>query len=186
MNSVLEAIRNNLIVVGRLIENESYDECKNILHQTSVNLERIRSIISNRKYTKVKDTITSLETICLNTINLNSNYAYRADRIRSGNFHYVHSGSVLIMIFLLGVGRPVVSITAEQLHILYAQGYTANKMAKHFGCSISTVYKKCYKEGIKFRSKYSVIDDEDLIQMIEHLNEKYPNSGYVVSIPVRS
>ncbi|KAK4883438.1 hypothetical protein RN001_006757 [Aquatica leii] len=53
-------------------------------------------------------------------------------------------------------------------------------MAKEFKCSISTVYKRCYDEGFKFRSKYATLSDNELKHKIKTLHEKYPNSGSVM------
>lgn len=72
-----------------------------------------------------------------------------------------------------GKGRSRTNITCEQLHILHREGYTAPKMAKHFGCSTSLIYQICYQENIKLRERYSNISDNDLCQKISQFHNRF-------------
>lgn len=58
-------------------------------------------------------------------------------------------------IIVVGKGRPAVVIPREQLAFLIDEGFSASKISKLLCCSKTVVYRNCYKEGIRFRDKYS-------------------------------
>jgi len=79
-----------------------------------------------------------------------------------------------------GKGRPKLSIQREQLLIFHSKGYTAKQMGMQFNCSTKSVYKYLYREGMKQRSKYSHLSDEQLTQEMQKLKTMFPNCGSVV------
>jgi len=60
--------------------------------------------------------------------------------------------------FLLGRGRPMVNIAREQLLLFHRKGYTAQRMACHFGCSVHTgsTYDVIKKLILKYKLLYSL------------------------------
>ena len=66
--------------------------------------------------------------------------------------------------------------------MLFKLNYTVPEMAKHFGCSAKLIYKKLYGLKLKQRDRYTSVDDEELDEKVEVLQQKYPNSGSVVSM----
>lgn len=125
------------------------------------NLNRIRSLLRPDNYAIIKNSLEQLTQV-MRENNANS-FGYTAGTINR-----------------ITPGRPAIDITREQLQLLYYQGFSASKMAKEFRCSISTIYKRCYEEGLKFRNKYASLADEELRNKIRCLHEKYPNSGSVM------
>eukprot|EP00057_Strongylocentrotus_purpuratus_P008238 XP_011662712.1 PREDICTED: uncharacterized protein LOC105437615 [Strongylocentrotus purpuratus] len=74
-------------------------------------------------------------------------------------------------------GRPKVELTREQLITFQKSGYTVKRMATHFNCSSSLVYKRLHANGLKVRDKYLTMSDEELKTIIADLHEKFPNTG---------
>jgi len=54
------------------------------------------------------------------------------------NVNYLTHLIFMTFCFLLGRGRPIVNIDREQLDLFHRKGYTAQRMASHFGCSVHT------------------------------------------------
>ncbi len=54
------------------------------------------------------------------------------------------------------------------------------RMAKILGCSSLFLYKRSKLLGIPVRSRFSVIDNEELERHVRRLQGLYPNSGYEV------
>ncbi|KAK3084351.1 hypothetical protein FSP39_020109, partial [Pinctada imbricata] len=78
-------------------------------------------------------------------------------------------------------GRPAVLIDEEQINLFQSLNYTVTQMAKHFGCSASTVYSKMYSMGKHQRDKYSAMTAAELDSKVEALQKGFPNAGSVVS-----
>ncbi|CAG2221929.1 unnamed protein product [Mytilus edulis] len=77
-------------------------------------------------------------------------------------------------------GRPQFDIPLEQLKMFHDFGFTAKKMAQHFGCSTVLVYKRLKEEGISQRGKYTDISDQQLDEKIESIHSNHPNTGSVM------
>lgn len=65
---------------------------------------------------------------------------------------------------------------------MYDEGFSAKQIATRFGCSASVIYKICYQRGLKFRNRYSNINDEELRAVISELHKQHPNSGNEVIV----
>lgn len=50
-------------------------------------------------------------------------------------------------------------------------------MAHHFGCSVKTIYKKCYNYGLKLRYKYFECTKAELQEEVRRLHNEFPNAG---------
>ncbi len=61
------------------------------------------------------------------------------------------------------------------------QGFTAKDIAKHYGCSASTVYKHLYSQQLKMKERYSDVSEETLLSEVAKIQSEFPNAGYVVS-----
>lgn len=68
-------------------------------------------------------------------------------------------------------------MSRDQLFFLFSEGYTAKQIAEQLHCSTSVVYKRMHEEGLKFRDKYTTMNDTELSAEILSLSEQYPNSG---------
>ncbi|KAF5308923.1 hypothetical protein FQR65_LT00005 [Abscondita terminalis] len=162
VNLVKRRIRLYLREVGRLLESGNYN-CLDTLYECEHNIERIRAGIDEDTYRSIQTSINELKNICdANSTTLNSDESYFAQTERSAS------------------GRPRFNITVDQLKMLYQQGYSATKMAKHFKCSTKTVYRHCYKNGLFFKKRYSQISREDLYNVVQALQKRCPNAGAVM------
>ncbi|KAB0804623.1 hypothetical protein PPYR_01595 [Photinus pyralis] len=157
---VLQRVRRSLANACRMYESTNTFQHSD-LQSASTNLSRISCRISSETFDSLNSAINVLLELPQDVL---SDYSYYAQTEKG-----------------TGKGRPSLSITREQLMIFYNEGYTAKRMAKHFKCSTSIIYKKLYEHGIKLRSKYTDIEDEALRTKIIDLHQTHPNSGSVVS-----
>ncbi|XP_031328425.1 uncharacterized protein LOC116159560 isoform X2 [Photinus pyralis] len=156
---VLQRVRRSLANACRMYESTNTFQHSD-LQSASTNLSRISCRISSETFDSLNSAINVLLELPQDVL---SDYSYYAQTEKG-----------------TGKGRPSLSITREQLMIFYNEGYTAKRMAKHFKCSTSIIYKKLYEHGIKLRSKYTDIEDEALRTKIIDLHQTHPNSGSVI------
>ena len=87
--------------------------------------------------------------------------AYRVDRIFTG----VH-------------GRPRFDIQREHLEFLVEQGFTSPAIANILGVSLRTIERRQHEFGIRLRSAYNQISNENLDGIIENILCDFPETGY--------
>ena len=87
--------------------------------------------------------------------------AYRVDRIFTG----VH-------------GRPRFDIQREHLEFLVEQGFTSHAIANILGVSLRTIERRQHEFGIRLRSAYNQISNENLDGIIENILCDFPETGY--------
>ena len=73
-------------------------------------------------------------------------------------------------------GRPKFNISSEQLGNLIELGFTSVDMAVMIGVSHSTIGRRFWEFGISMETKYCVISDEDLDDIVRSIIQ-YPECG---------
>ncbi|KAK0136579.1 hypothetical protein N1851_027264 [Merluccius polli] len=132
------------------------------LERCDRNLQRIVYLLSPDTLEDLRRSLDGLRTLISRSgVTLAENVGFSAHRISSGR-----------------QGRPAIHVTRDQMYFLMKQGNTVKQMAKMLGCSSSFLYKRSKLLGIPVRSRFSVIDDEELEHHVRRLQGLYPNSGY--------
>ena len=75
-------------------------------------------------------------------------------------------------------GRPRLEISREQLEHLLGMNFDCTKISKLFGVSLSTIRRRMKEFGLNVHSRYSVISDQELDELVLHIKHDYPASGY--------
>ena len=74
-------------------------------------------------------------------------------------------------------GRPKFNISSEQLGNLIEIGFTSVDMAIMIGVSRSTIARRLREFGMSMGTKFCVISDEDLDDIIRSIMQQYPECG---------
>ena len=74
-------------------------------------------------------------------------------------------------------GRPCISISEEQICFFFEHDFKIVDIAKLFGCSRRTVERRMQEYNISMQSRYSLISDADLRQVVATLSSRNPNLG---------
>ena len=74
-------------------------------------------------------------------------------------------------------GRPKFNISSEQLGNLIELGFTSVDMAVMIGVSRSTIGRRLREFGMSMETKYCVISDEDLDDIVCSIIQQYPECG---------
>ena len=72
-------------------------------------------------------------------------------------------------------GRPKLLIDREQLEFLVELQFSWTDIASLFGISRRTLFRKRMELGIP--SKYSVLDDEELLSQVSSIKKEMPQAG---------
>ncbi|KAK3099909.1 hypothetical protein FSP39_011662 [Pinctada imbricata] len=167
-DNILAKIKETIQDATRCFENEDVDTT-NILRDLRNSLrflEAIKEDISDENYEAIFATINALiNQIDLIRIKSRSDAAFTAPRENRTDVEDLHA----------------VLIDEEQINLFQPLNYTVTQMAKHFGCSASTVYSKMYSMGKHQRDKYSAMTDAELDSKVEALQKDFPNAGSVMT-----
>jgi Fe2+ transport system protein FeoA len=74
-------------------------------------------------------------------------------------------------------GRPKFNLSSEQLGNLIEIGFTSVDMAIMIGVSRSTIARRLREFGMSMGTKFCVISDEDLDDIIRSIMQQYPECG---------
>ena len=75
-------------------------------------------------------------------------------------------------------GRPTFDIQREHLGFLVEQGFTSRAIANILGVSLRTIERRQHEYGIRLRSVYNQISNEDLDGIIGNILCDFPETGY--------
>ena len=77
-----------------------------------------------------------------------------------------------------GFGRPKVNIGKEQLNYLLSLSFPATEIARLFGVSGRTIYRRMSEFGLSVSAQYSDIDDAGLDEIVRDVLKDFPRTGY--------
>ena len=78
---------------------------------------------------------------------------------------------------ICSLGRPRFNISSEQLGNLIEIGFTSVDMAIMIGVSRSTIARRLREFGMSMGTKFCVISDENLDDIIRSIMQQYPECG---------
>ncbi|KAJ8018855.1 hypothetical protein HOLleu_42925 [Holothuria leucospilota] len=172
---VLDRISRVFGEVERLLtDNNNASEAKQRLIQARRNLEAIRATIDEDRFNTLSDVLDELRSITdAQVMSEGGLPSQQLDgRQLNGQINRPPSNAGQGQ-----KGRPKLEVPLEQLQYLYKKGYPAKRMAQHFKCSVSAVYKLLYQHGMKMRQRYTSMCDEELMAIVSNLSKQHPNSG---------
>ena len=76
------------------------------------------------------------------------------------------------------VGRPRFEVLREQLVYLIEHGFSCVQISEMVGVSLRTVRRRMSEYGLSIRQTYSLVEDDELIQLLRSHLENFPTCGY--------
>ena len=84
----------------------------------------------------------------------------------------------LEIIFTGSPGRPAFNIPKEILEMFIENKFTITAMAKMLNVSESTVKRRVKNYGLSISSKYAILTQQELDNVVKEILEQFPKTGY--------